>query len=142
MKTKQTIHFLLTLLAVCTIVAGCSRKPALTVRAFIDGQDVIKVRNDKLWIEHDTAARPGKMIYVNGQAWTPTWNDKVSTEFSGLKPPLRPRIAQKFQVTTRVGRGVVSIEQFPSAENDQTLAVRINDDDFGGADWYEISISW
>ena len=33
-------------------------------------------------------------------------------------------------------------EQFPAPANDETLAVRIDDDDFDGADWYEIVISW
>jgi hypothetical protein len=37
---------------------------------------------------------------------------------------------------------VVSFEQFPSADNAETLAVRLDDESFGGADWYEILISW
>jgi len=121
---------------------GCARQQSLTVRAYIDGSDVVKVRGDKLWIEHDTASLPGKLIYVNGQAWTPAWKDKVSTEFSGLNPPLRLKFGQKIQLTKRAGRGVVSIQEFPNAENDQTLSVRIDDDEFGGADWYEIVVSW
>jgi serine/threonine protein kinase/tetratricopeptide (TPR) repeat protein len=116
--------------------------PALTIRAFIDGSDVIKVSGHKLWIEHDTAALPGKTIYINGQAWTPTWTRNASSEFDAVNPAFQPRDPQTIRITKRAGRGIVSIEQFPTADNDQTLAVRINDDDFDGADWYEIVISW
>jgi serine/threonine protein kinase len=126
-----------------TRVPGSSRRPALTVRAYIDGSDVVFVSGYKLWIEHRTGSLPGKLIYVNGQAWTPTWTTNgVSSEFAGLDPAFRPRDPQTIQITNRIGRGTVSVVQFPSADNDQTLAVRIDDEYFGGADWYEFAISW
>ena len=122
---------------------GCSRKPALTVRAYIDGSDVIKVSGDRLWFEHATGSLPGKLIHINGQIWTPTWlTNGISSEFLGLKPPFRAGAGHRIQVTRLMGRGVASIQQFPSADNDQTLAARIDDEEFGGADWYEIGISW
>jgi hypothetical protein len=143
MRTKYFNHLLVAFLIALTMAAGCSHKPALTLRAYIDGSDVVKINGDRLWIEHDTFGLPGKLFYVNGQTWTPTWTTNgVSSEFAGLNPPFLARVGQKIQVTKRIGRGVVSIQQFPSADNDGTLAVRINDDDFGGADWYEIGISW
>jgi hypothetical protein len=126
---------------VASLTSGCGSRQQLTVRAFIDGSDVVKVSGNRLWLEHDTASLPGKAIYVNGQAWTPQWNGKISTEFTGLKS-VKTRDPQKIQLTKRAGRGTVSIEQFPSSTNNETLAVRIDDDDFGGADWYEIVISW
>ena len=142
MRTKYFNHTLVVLFFSLTIFAGCSRKPALTVRTYIDGSDTIQVSGDRLWIKHDTAGLPGKLIYINGQTWTPTWTNGVSSEFVGLNPPFRMRSGQKIQVTKLIGRGVASIEQFPTADNDQTLAARIDDDNFGGADWYEIRISW
>ena len=90
----------------------------------------------------------GTVIYVNGRAWTPTWSTNsdsprgVSSEFGGVNPPFLARSGQGIEVTKKVGRGVVSFEQFPSADNDQTLAVRVDDEEFGGADWYEFVISW
>jgi hypothetical protein len=129
---------LITLLA---FLAGLSHHK-LTVRALIDGSDVVKVSGHKLWFEHETFVLPGKNIFVNGKAWTPSWTNNVSTEFVGLNPAFRPTDAQKIQITKRAGRGTVSVAQFPSPANDETLAVRIDDDDFGGADWYEIVISW
>lgn len=126
-----------------TAVAGCSRKPDLTVRVFVDGSDVIKVSGRRLWIEHGTGTLPGKLIQVNGQDWTPTWSTNgISSEFTQLTPPFVARAGQKIQVTRKIGRGDASIQQFPSADNEQTLAVRIDDEEFGGADWYEINISW
>jgi serine/threonine protein kinase len=114
----------------------------LTVKAFIDSSDVVKVCGNRLWFEHETGALPGRNIYVNGKAWSPSWTNDVSTEFMGLNPAFRPRNPQKIQITTRLGRGTVSVAQFPSPANDQTLAVRLDDMDFGGADWYEVVISW
>lgn len=117
----------------------------LTVRAYIDGRDVVKVSGNKLWFEHETCALPGRTIYVNGKAWTPDWTNNVSTEFMGLTPAFRSANAHDIQITKRAGRGIVSIAQFPSPANEETLAVRL-DDDFpgipGGADWYEVVITW
>ena len=128
-------------IALLTFLAGLSHH-TLTVRAFIDGIDVIKVSGNKLWFEHEESALPGKNIFVNGKAWTPSWTNNVSTEFAGLNAVFRSIDAQKIQITKRVGRGTVSVAQFPSPANDETLAVRIDDEDFGGADWYEVVISW
>jgi tRNA A-37 threonylcarbamoyl transferase component Bud32 len=114
----------------------------LTVKAFIDSSDVVKVSGNRLWFEHETGTLPGRNIFVNGKAWSPSWTNNVSAEFLGLNPAFRPRDPQKIQITKRVGRGTVSIAQFPSPANDETLAVRIDDVDFGGADWYEVVISW
>ena len=114
----------------------------LTVKAFIDASDVVKVSGNRLWFEHETGTLPGRNIFVNGEAWSPSWTNNVSAEFVGLNPAFRPHDPQKIQITKRLGRGTVSVAQFPSPANDETLAVRIDDEDFGGADWYEVVISW
>ena len=127
---------------VAGFVSGCGNRQQLTIRAFIDGSDVVKVSDNRLWIEHKDASLPGKQIFVNGQAWTPTWTNNVSSEFDGLNPAFRPHDPQTIHIAKRAGRGTVSFEQFPTLDNDKTLAVRIDDNDFGGADWYESVISW
>jgi serine/threonine protein kinase len=129
------------IMALVVFLVGLSHHK-LTVRAFIDGIDVVKVSGNKLWFEHEYATLPGRNIFVNGKAWTPSWTNNVSTEFAGLIAVFRPTDAQKIQITKRAGRGTVSIAQFPSPANDETLAVRIDDADPGGADWYEVVISW
>jgi serine/threonine protein kinase len=129
------------IMALVVFLVGLSHHK-LTVRAFIDGIDVVKVSGNKLWFEHEYATLPGRNIFVNGKAWTPSWTNNVSTEFAGLIAVFRPTDAQKIQITKRAGRGTVSVAQFPSPANDETLAVRIDDADPGGADWYEFVISW
>ena len=114
----------------------------LTVKAFIDSSDVVKVSGNRLWFEHETGTLPGRNIFVNGKAWSPSWTNNVSTEFVGLNPAFRPRDPQNIQITKHIGRGTVSVAQFPSPTNDETLAVRIDDEESGGADWYEVVISW
>ena len=123
--------------------SGCGHKEqTFTIKIFVDGSDVVKASGNRLWIEHATGSLPGKTIYVNGQAWSPLWKDKTSTEFAGLNPAFRPHDPQKIQLTKRAGRGTVSIETFPSSDNNQTLSIKIDDEEFGGADWYDILVSW
>ena len=126
-------------LLACLIGAGHHQ---LTVKAFIDSSDVIKVSGNKLWFEHESGTLPGRNIFVNGKAWTPSWTNNVSTEFMGLNPVFQPHDPQKIQITKRTGRGTVSVAEFPAPANNETLAARFDDVDFGGADWYEVVISW
>ena len=114
----------------------------LTVKAFIDSSDVVKVSGNRLWFEHETGTLPGRNIFVNGKAWSPSWTNDVSTEFLGLNPAFLPHDPRKIQITKRIGRGTVSVAEFPSPANGETLAVRLDDVDFGGADWYEVVVSW
>jgi hypothetical protein len=123
--------------------SGCGHKEqTFTIKIFVDGSDVVKASGNRLWIEHSTGSLPGKEIFVNGQSWSPLWNDKTSTEYAGLNPAFRPRDPQKIQLTKRVGRGTVSIETFPSSDNNQTLSIKIDDEADGGADWYDVLVSW
>jgi hypothetical protein len=48
----------------------------------------------------------------------------------------------KVKLTQLKGRGSVSIIQLPNSANDQTLAFRIDDNGWGGADTYEIRVTW
>ena len=123
--------------------SGCGHKEqTFTIKIFVDGSDVVKASGNRLWIEHSTGSLPGKEIFVNGQSWSPLWNDKTSTEFAGLNRAFRPHDPQKIQVTKRAGRGPVSIETFPSSDNNQTLSIKIDDEADGGADWYDVLVSW
>ena len=128
--------------AVLALFSGGGQRRALTILMLVDGSDVVKVCGNRLWLEHEPGSLPGRNIFVNGKAWSPGWTNNVSAEFVGLNPAFRPHDPQKIQITKRVGRGTVSVTQFPSPANDETLAVRLDDDVFGGADWYEVVISW
>jgi hypothetical protein len=108
-------------------------------RAFVDGLDVVKISGHRLWMEHMDAQLPVSMR-VNGKSWSPAWNDNTSAVFE-LSGALRGNPAN-IKLTQRLGRGTVSIVEQPSADNDKTLTIKIDDGSYGGADWYEFTISW
>jgi len=114
---------------------------ALTISADVDGSDVVKVSGNKLWIEHEDFNLPDRII-LNDKVWVPQWTTNVSAPFEGLQPPFAPRDPGKIKVSKKAGRGTVTITQRPSAENDQTLGIRIDDNEQGGADRYTIRVSW
>jgi hypothetical protein len=127
---------------VAGLAAGCGQRRQLTIRVFIDGSDVVKLSGTRLWIEHETFRLPEKAISVNGIAWSPNWTNNISNAFEGVSPGFRPRDPQKIRIAKRAGRGEVTTVQMPTAENDETLAFRISDKDFDGADWYEVVVTW
>ena len=122
-------------------VSGCGKPHVITFRAVVDGTDVVKVSGSQLWIEHGDFQLPMSM-FVNGKPWHPVWTDKLSDQYQGLNPAFHPRDPMKVKLTQLKGRGTVSIIQPPTTANDQTLAFRIDDGPFGGADTYQVSITW
>jgi len=128
------------LVTMSLVVSGCGKPHVLTFRAVVDGVDVVKMSGDRLWIEHEDFQLPSQ-LFVNGKPWHPVWTDKVSAPLEGLSPAFKPRDSMKVKLTQIKGRGPVSIIQLPTSANNQTLAFRINDND-GGADTYQISVSW
>jgi hypothetical protein len=127
--------------------AALSAEKELRVRAFIDGSDVLKVRRNALWFEHKDAALPGKWAnnnkptYVNQDAWMPAWEGQVSRPFEKVQPPFVPRLGRKVAIAHTYGRGKAAILEQPTAENDETLAISMDDPD-GGAEWLEVVIRW
>ena len=109
-------------------------------KAFVDGTEIIKLSGGNLWIEHQDWKLP-QTITVNGKKWNPAWNDKTSMKYS-LSRAFRPRSPASIQLTKQLGRGNISIAEMPSAANNQTLAIKIDDGDFGGAGWYAFTVSW
>ncbi len=120
---------------------GCGQQRSLTISADIDGSDVVKVSGNKLWIEHEDFQLPQRII-VNDKVWIPQWTTNMSTPFEGLQPPFALRDLQKIKVSKKAGRGKVTVVEIPTAENDQTLGIRIDDNEQGGADRYTIRVTW
>ena len=113
-------------------------------KAYVDGTDVVKFSGRHLWIEHLEWQQPAR-ISINGVNWRPNWNANGSdnkTKPYTLKRAFRPGNPQNIKLTKLLGRGTVAITEQPSRENDQTLAIQIDDGPFGGADWYEFTVSW
>ena len=141
---KRNLHstaWLLLGMAGLLFVSGCGKPHVLVFRAVVDGSDVVKVSGDRLWIEHQDFQLPTQ-LFVNNKPWHPVWNDKVSAPLEGLSPAFKPRDSMKVKLTQLKGRGTVNLIQLPNSANDQTLAFRIDDNAQGGADTYQINVSW
>src|SRR5271154_7005167 len=137
---KRFIILLIAATIALAIFNGCSRQKTLTIKAFVDGSDVIKVNGDKLWFEHESFKLPER-ISINGKSWIPQWDANTNATYENLSPAFRPRDPKKIQISKKLGRGDISVVQMPLPENNETLAIRVNDD-APGADWYEFQISW
>jgi len=120
---------------------GCGQRRALTFSADVDGSDVVKVSGNKLWVEHEEFQLPQRII-LNDKVWIPQWTTNVSAPYEGLQPPFAPRDPWKIKVSKKAGRGAVTITQLPSVANDQTLGIRIDDNEQPGSARYEIRVSW
>ncbi len=140
-RTNHMMAMVLVGIAGLALFNGCGQQRSLTISADIDGSDVFKVSGNKLWIEHEDFQLPNRII-VNDKVWIPKWTTNVSAPFEGLQPPFAPQSPGKIKVSKKAGRGTVTITQRPSAGNDQTLGIRIDDNDQPGADRYTLRVSW
>ena len=140
-RVIQVMALMLLGIAGLVFVSGCGRPHVLAFRAVVDGSDVVKVSGSQLWIEHEEFQLPAQ-IFINGKPWHPVWPDKLSAPLEGLSPAFNPRDSMKVKLTQLKGRGPVSIIQLPNSANDQTLAFRIDDNQWDGADTYEVRVSW
>ena len=138
------------------ILVGCSGiqlwatpHGSVQIKAFIDGSDTIKIRGDELWYEHHKYDLPGKWqnrfdepTFINDMAWKPEWNGLISNRFRDFSPALPKKTIDEITLTKLQGRGNVDITARPNKENDYTLSIYIDDNQYGGAVWYEIKIEW
>jgi hypothetical protein len=129
-------------------VATDSPGKTITIRALIDGADTIKIHGHEIWYVHESWDLPGRWqgrdeaTTINGKPWRPEWNGDKSTPFEGLKPAFKPKSPAETRLTTLTGRGDVTISQMPSPDNDETLAIHLDDSQLFGAAWYEVQINW
>lgn len=140
----------------CIMLTGCSNFPILgtphgsiQIKAFIDGSDVIKIRGNELWYEHLKWDLPGKWqdrfdepTIVNGKEWKPEWNGLMSDRFHDFSPALPKRKLKDITLTKIQGRGNVDISAKPDKENNYTLSIYIDDNQYSGAEWYDIKVEW
>lgn len=134
----------LVVLAILHFIPEFFGPKSVRFRAYVDGTDVVKLSGRHLWIEHLEWQQPAR-ISINGVNWRPNWNANGSDNKTApytLKRAFRPGNGQNIKLTQIVGRGTVAITEQPSRENDQTLAIQVDDGPFGGAAWYEFTVSW
>jgi serine/threonine protein kinase len=153
-RTKITIA----IVSACVLLAAgalaiafhstSGNRHTITIKAFIDGRDIIKVQGNRVWWEHEVGAFPGdpkggnKPTFVNGIAWRPQWDGSNSIPFEALAPVFRPKSPVQVTLNKLSGRGDAAISELPNPANTNTLSVYFNDDEGPGADWYEVSIVW
>ena len=152
---KQYIYFAFFVPA-CVILTGCSSLPlfgtphaSIQIRAFIDGSDTIKIRGNELWYEHLRYDLPGKWqgrfdepTTINDIEWKPKWDGLMSNRFADFSPALPKKTLGKITLTKLQGRGNVEITAKPGKENDYTLSIYIDDNQYNGAEWYEFKVEW
>ena len=143
--------FVLSLSSYASLQTQQSGTKLVTVLSLIDGSDVLKIRGNELWFEHRNFVLPGKSVdhvdasgneptYINGEAWAPKWSDDVSLPYAA-KARLLPEGSEfDARLVTPQDRGSVTILQQPSAQNDFTLSILLDDDVAVGAAWYQVEL--
>jgi len=122
-------------------------KKTITIKAYIDGRDTLKIQGKKVWWEHEEAGFPGDPkggnhpTFINGMAWRPQWDGTNSIPFEALTSLFGPKSPSQVTLTKLSGRGVAAISELPTPANSNTLALFFNDE-VGGADLYEVRIQW
>jgi CubicO group peptidase (beta-lactamase class C family) len=130
--------------------AGAGRH-VVTVRALIDGSDLVKVRGNTVWFEHINHALPGAWVgdldsgneptLIDGVEWVPQWDGRISNAYTaegGL-----PAERDVWVVVLRhSARGRVLLVERPCEANDYTFTMMLDDDVLPGAAWYEVELRW
>jgi hypothetical protein len=120
-------------------IGGVKQTDKISFKMRVDGGDVVTIQAGKLWIEHVDWDKP-KDIAINGIVWRPTWKGNRTDEFVGFTPPLAP-FAGTVSVKKTKGRGELTVVEPPTAANNGRLIFKLADGG-GGADDYEVRISW
>jgi hypothetical protein len=127
----------------------------ISVRAYIDGRSMLIIKGNTVQWHHVDWAAPGRLGFVdfptiiNGIDWDPVWPDVPdaenrwcncnSTTYEGLDPAL-PKSDMEVELVIIQARHSLSIEQYPSDDNDYELIIDFDDNPPGGADWYECEL--
>lgn len=120
--------------------AKASTSGHVRIKARIDGSDKILLREKDLWFQHVADALPAD-VAIDQKKWTPGWNGNESKRLEMAGATFRPFSKATVKIKKYRGRGSVAIDEYPTPENDNTLIIAIDDRD-GGADDYEIMVSW
>ena len=141
--------FLLGMLSTgCLSVRVPEQTAKLRIRAFIDGANSFHIQGDTIQVRHHAYELPGRWrganepIYVNGDAWYPEWDGNVSSTYVGFGSALPKEPVTVSMAAYSATWGDVKIWQQPSAENDYTLTVSIDDRGPDGANWYTVDLDW
>jgi len=155
-------------LVLCSIIAlvaipvqGAGTTPAsppiettLNVRSFIDGRSQLVLQDNVVYWRHLERAAPGRLwqsTVLNGADWLPTWPDQPTSEnrdcdgCESSRSESVPVLAPQAQVVTLdviQARERVEIVQQPDQNNGFTLIVEFDDNNYWGAELYEINLNY
>jgi hypothetical protein len=143
--------FVLSLSSYASLPTQQSGAKLLTILSLIDGSDVLKIRGNEVWFEHRNFVLPGKWVnhveasgneptYINNEAWTPKWSSDVSLPYAAKARLLPEGYQFDVRLVTPLDRGSVTILQQPSAQNNFTLSILLDDDLAVGAAWYQVEV--
>ena len=124
----------------------------LTIRVWIDGSVLVKVREDKVWFEHISHALPGTWVtdtdhtgneptVVNGVEWIPEWDGRISNAYT-VEGGIWPLDVWFVAPHVLSARGRVFVVEQASEDNDFTFTLMLDDDQQPGAAWYEVELRW
>ena len=140
---------------VLTMGQRCRNK--VTVDVVIDGRSRLILRKNTAQWHHLDFAAPGRWGFsslptiINGEEWFPVWPDVPDAEnrfcscYSSIFKGVLPGVHHKqipAALKIRLARGVVSIVQYPSVDNDHALTVEFDDNADSGADRYLIELTF
>jgi hypothetical protein len=138
----------------------------LTVTVFVDGRDLLYINHGKLHWHHLDFAPPGWWSGQNFPTgllmnhskrseqninWIPQWicppenPGCYSLEVDSSDFLMGLRLPPKYQITDMQvirARESIGVYQYPSADNHYTTIIDFNDDGWGGADWYQVVLTF
>ncbi len=137
-----------------SLFASTASAGIINITAFIDGTSELVIEDDTMFWHHSAWAAPGRWsgndypTTVNGIEWLPEWPvagrndfcDCDSSSITGLFPALSE--LSDISLSLISGRGTVSLLDSPSSSNNHRMEIEFDDYYFGGAEWYEIEISY
>jgi hypothetical protein len=158
-RTFFIILFAAIFVSACSLIAQSTQVPTiLNIRAYIDGKSQIVITGNTLYWRHLDFDAPGRWelgesnqpTYLNGVRWEPTWPDIPdptnescncnSSIYRGI--PNLARTNQRVWLDLVQGRERISVIQQPNADNDYTFILELDDNSYGGAEWYEVNLNY
>jgi len=153
-------------------LAGCMSRGQLPlvednkicIQVLIDGRDILYLKGDKIWIQHEAYDMPGKWagqdlpvhIYSDrdnqndrnsGQKWELKWNGNLTQQETLTNclpiPDYGEWDEDNFKVEIKtIGYGRGQVLSYPNPVNDYTLRIELDDIEPDGAHWYGVYINW
>jgi PKD repeat protein len=155
-------HVPMYLMAAVVAMAQSATADTITVdvRDFEDGLDYLILQGSNVQWQHFDFSVPGYNgdptsiittldgnTILDNYPWYPTWpngtaSGAYSSQFSGLTPVLPSGQLTSFTMTVIEARYEMNLIQTPDATNGYTTIVEFDDDPIGGADYYEVLLTY